>query len=83
MVETRSQWMVKTRSQKKKLLEMAAGSHIGSNHEPDTTLSLMEKMLLRMEAMETSWESYGNFLGKADGLVHSRTRDQCKDEGRV
>jgi len=50
--------MVETRSQKKKkLLEMAVGSHVGYSHEKDTTLALMEKMLLRMEAMETSWEN--------------------------
>ncbi len=56
--------MVETRSQrKKKLLEMAVGSHVGSGHETET-LSLMEKMLLRMEAMESSWDTKVDLLTK-------------------
>ena len=49
--------MVETRSQrKKKLLEMAAKSRAGSSHVQDATITLMEKVLLRMEVMETSWD---------------------------
>jgi len=35
---------------------MAAESQVGSSHGQDANLALMEKMMLRMEAMETSWD---------------------------
>ena len=56
--------MVETRSQrKKKLVEMAAGSQVGSSHETET-LTLMEKIVWRMGAIETSWEKEVEFLTK-------------------
>jgi len=50
--------MVETRLQRrKKLLEMVAESQAGSSHGvQDATITLMEKVLLRMEVMETSWD---------------------------
>ena len=35
---------------------MAVESQVGSSQGQDATLALMEKMLLRMEVMETSWD---------------------------
>ena len=70
--------MVETRSQrKKKLLEMAAGSHVGSGHETET-LSLMEKMLLRMEAMESSWDTKVDLLTK-EQEASSRLREELDE----
>ena len=57
--------MVETRLQnKKKLLEIVIESQAGSSHGQDATLSLMEKMLLRMEVMETSWDKKMDLLAK-------------------
>jgi len=57
--------MVETRLQKKKkLLKMVAESQAGSSHGQDDTIALMEKMLLRMEVMETSWDKKMDFFAR-------------------
>jgi len=57
--------MVETRLQRrKKLLEMAAESQAGSSNVQDATITLMEKVLLRMEVMETSWDKNMDLFAK-------------------
>ena len=50
--------MVETRLQRsKKLLEMATDSQAGSSHTmKDTTLGFIEKVIEKMDALETSWD---------------------------
>ena len=70
--------MVETRSQrKKKLLEMATGSQVGSSHETET-LSLMEKIVLRMGAMESSWEKEVELLTK-EQEANSKLREDFEE----
>ena len=50
--------MVETRSQRKeKLVEMAAGSQAGSSHNgKETTMEFIERVLVKVENMEVSFE---------------------------
>ena len=58
--------MVETRSQrKKKLVEMAAESQAGSSHVvKDTTIGFIEKVLEKVEDMETSWDRKMDLFAK-------------------
>jgi len=57
--------MADTRLQKRKrLLDMATESQVGSIHVQDATITLMEKVLLRMEVMETSWDKKMDLFAK-------------------
>ena len=58
--------MVETRLQKsKKLLEMATDYQSGSSHTmKDTTLGFIEKVIEKMEALETSWDKKMDLLAR-------------------
>ena len=46
------------------MLEMAAESQAWSSHVQNATITLMEKVLLRMEVMETSWDKKMDLFAK-------------------
>jgi len=72
--------MVETRSQrKKKLVEMAAESQAGSSHVvKDTTIGFIEKVLEKVEDMESSWDRKMDLFAK-EQEVYSKVKEELDE----
>ena len=72
--------MVETRLQRrKKLLEMVVESQAGSSHVvKDTTIGFIEKVLEKMEDMETSWDKKMDLFAK-EQEANLKTKEELEE----
>ena len=72
--------MVETRSQRRrKLLEIATVSQVGSSHGVrDATITLMEKVLEKMEDLEASWNKKMDLIDR-DQEANSKMREELNE----